>query len=219
MKPVRIILADDHRLMRAGIRALLEKLPDFEVIGEADDGHQALSLALSVRPDIVLMDIGMPGLNGLEVTARLATECPQAKVIVLSMHAAEEYVVRALRMGAAGYLLKDAATAEMELALQTVLRGERYLSQAIPADVIRERLEGSGSHDPLAQLTSRQREILQLIAEGISTKEIAFKLKVSIKTIETHRSHLMKRLKIYDVAGLVRFAIRAGLVRNDPETF
>ena len=216
MKIARVLLADDHTLMRAGIRALLEKVPGVEVVGEADDGRQVLSLVESVEPHVVLMDIAMAKLNGLEAAAQLAREFPAVKVIILSMHTSEEYVVRALRAGAAGYLLKDSATAEVPLALQAVLRGQRYLSRAIPAQAIDSRLAASsGSGHPLELLTPRQREILQLIAEGKSTKEIAFELKVSAKTIETHRAQLMRRLNLHDVASLVRYAIRAGLVILD----
>ena len=216
MKVVRVLLADDHTLMRAGIRALLEKVPDVEVVGEANDGRQALSLVESVRPHIVLMDIAMAKLNGLEAAARLARESPDVKVIILSMHTSEEYVVRALRAGAAGYLLKNSAIAEVQLALQAVLRGETYLSRAIPGEAIASRLASlPRSPDPLERLTPRQREILQLIGESKSTKEIAFELKVSAKTVETHRAQLMSRLNMHDVASLVRYAIRAGLVIND----
>lgn len=213
MKTTRVLLADDHRLMRAGIRALLEKVPGVEIVGEADNGHQAVCLVKSAKPHVVLMDIAMSRLNGLEATARLVKEFPRVKTIILSMHAADEYVVRALRAGAVGYLLKDAATAEVELALQAVTRGETYLSRAISRPTIEARLAASPrSHDPLEQLTPRQRETLQLIAEGKSTKEIAFELKVSAKTVETHRADLMSRLNIYDVASLVHYAIRAGIV-------
>jgi DNA-binding NarL/FixJ family response regulator len=216
MKTTRVLLADDHCLMRAGIRALLEKVPGVEVVGEAGDGHQALRLVKSTRPHIVLMDIAMTKLNGLEATARVAREFPDVKVIMLSMHATEEYVIRALRAGAAGYLLKDAATAEVELALQAVTRGETYLSRAIPRQAIEDRLTTSNrSREPLEPLTPRQREILQLIAEGKSTKEVAFELKVSAKTVETHRAQLMGRLKIFDVASLVRYAIRSGVVSSE----
>jgi len=217
MKPTRVLLADDHRLMRAGIRALLEQVPGVQVVGEADDGYQALSLVKSAEPHVVLMDIAMAKLNGLEAAARVTKEFPAVKVIILSMHATEEYVVRALRAGAAGYLLKDSATAEVRLALEAVIRGERYLSRAIAAPAIDVRLAASTrSPDPLEGLTPRQREVLQLIAEGKSTKEIGFELNVSAKTVETHRAELMRRLKIYDVAGLVRYAIRSGVATAEP---
>jgi DNA-binding NarL/FixJ family response regulator len=213
MNRVRILLADDHTLMRAGIRSLLEKIPGVEVVGEAADGREALGLIKTRLPNVVLMDIAMSGLNGLDATARVVKEFPQVRVIILSMHANEEYVLQTLRTGASGYLLKDAATAELELAIQAVVRGDTYLSPAISKRVIDDYLgRVNGEKTPLDQLTPRQREILQLIAEGKSTKEIAFLLNVSIKTIETHRLQLMDRLGIYDIAGLVRHAMRIGLV-------
>jgi DNA-binding NarL/FixJ family response regulator len=213
MNRVRILLADDHTLMRAGIRSLLEKIPGVEVVGEAADGREALGLVKTRLPNVVLMDIAMSGLNGLDATARVVKEFPQVRVIILSMHANEEYVLQTLRTGASGYLLKDAATAELELAIQAVVRGDTYLSPAISKRVIDDYLgRVNGEKSPLDQLTSRQREILQLIAEGKSTKEIAFLLNVSIKTVETHRLQLMDRLGIHDIPGLVRHAMRIGLV-------
>src|SRR5258708_24175481 len=213
MNRVRILLADDHTLMRAGIRSLLEKIPGVEVVGEAADGREALGLIKTRLPNVVLMDIAMSGLNGLDATARVVKEFPQVRVIILSMHANEEYVLQTLRTGASGYLLKDAATAELELAIQAVARGDTYLSPAISKRVIDDYLgRVNGEKTPLDQLTPRQREILQLIAEGKSTKEIAFLLNVSITTIETHRLQLMDRLGIYDIAALVRHAMRIGLV-------
>jgi DNA-binding NarL/FixJ family response regulator len=213
MNSVRILLADDHTLLRAGIRSLLEKMPGVEVTGEAADGREALNLVKAQLPNVVLMDIAMAGLNGLEATARIVRDFPAVKVIILSMHANEEYVLQTLRAGASGYLLKDAATAELELAIQAVARGDTYLSPAISRRVIEDYLgRTSGEKGPREQLTSRQREILQLIAEGKSTKEIAFVLSVSVKTVETHRMQLMDRLGIHDVPGLVRHAMRMGLV-------
>ncbi len=210
---IRILLADDHNLMRAGIRSLLEKIVGVVVVGEASDGREAFESVKAHAPNIVLMDIAMAGLNGLEATARIIKEFPQVRVIILSMHANEEYVVQTLRAGAAGYLLKDAATAELELAIQAVARGDTYLSPAISRRVIEEYLgRTSNQRGPGEQLTPRQREILQLIAEGKSTKEIAFVLNVSIKTVETHRTQLMDRLNIHDIPGLVRQAMRMGLV-------
>jgi DNA-binding NarL/FixJ family response regulator len=215
MKPIRVLLADDHALVRAGIHSLLDKMPSVEVVAEAGDGREALALIKKHMPDIALMDITMTGLNGLEATARAVKEFPSVKIIILSMHANEEYVMQALRAGAAGYLLKDAATIELGFALQAVSRDETYLSPAISKRVIDSYLNRvSPQQSPLEQLTSRQREILQLIAEGKSTKEIAFLLNVSIKTVETHRAQLMDRLDIHDVPNLVRYAIRVGLVTS-----
>ena len=208
---IRVLLADDHTLVRAGIRALLAAMPTVEVVGEAADGAEALQLALHLQPDIVLMDIAMKGLNGLQATARLREQLPNARVIILSMHATGDYLQQALRAGAAGYILKDAATLELQLALAAVARGDTYLSPSVSAQIV----EGFLQHDKAAgevALTPRQSEILHLIAAGLSTKEIAFRLKLSGKTVDTHRAQLMDRLGIRDVAGLVRYAIRTGLI-------
>jgi DNA-binding NarL/FixJ family response regulator len=213
MKPIHVLLADDHVLVRAGIRALLEKIPDVEVVGEANTGREALELVRSKLPNLVLMDIAMTELGGLEALPRISKDFPTVKVIILSAHANEEYVIRALREGACGYMLKDSATTELELAINSVTQGKVYLSPSISRTVIDDYLQRVGGPvSPLEQLTSRQREILQLLAEGKSTKEIAYDLEVSVKTIESHRLQLMERLNIHDVAGLVRYAIRSGLV-------
>jgi DNA-binding NarL/FixJ family response regulator len=213
MKNVRVLLADDHTLIRAGIRGLLEGLAGIEVAGEAGDGHEALRLAEALRPDVVLLDIGMPGLNGLEVAARLAKLDPAMRVVILSMHTSEEYVLQALRAGAAGYLLKGAAVAELELAVRAVARGETYLSPAVSKRVVDEYVSRTGgAADPLAVLTPRQREVMQLVAEGHTSKDIAQQLGLSYRTVETHRNQLMRRLDIHDLTGLVRFAVRVGMV-------
>jgi len=214
-KPVRVLLADDHTLVRAGIRELLQKIDGLEVVGETGDGREALDLVKTHGPDVVLMDITMPGLNGLEAAERIAKERPKTRVIILSMHATEEYVMQALRAGAAGYLLKEAALAELEIAIRSVARGETYLSPAISRHVVEAYMRRVGGETgPLEQLTPRQREILQLIAEGATTKQIASRLNISGKTVETHRAQLMERLGIHDVAGLVRYAVRVGLVKG-----
>jgi DNA-binding NarL/FixJ family response regulator len=215
MKPIRVLLADDHTLVRAGIRSLLQELGDIEVVGEAGDGRTALQLTASAKPDVVLMDVSMPGLSGTESLVRLVKEYPNVRVIMLSMHATEEYVLRSLRVGAAGYLLKDADTAELGLALRAVARGETYLSPAISKHVVDYMQRTGGEADSIDRLTPRQREILQLIAEGRTTQEIAHILNVSVKTVETHRSDLMERLGLYDIAALVRYAIRMQLVSAD----
>lgn len=213
MSPVRVVLAEDHTLFRAGIRSLLSDLPDLQVVAEAAEGREALRLIAEHQPDVALLDISLPGLNGLEVLARLAKDRAAVRVIVLSMHAHEEYVRQALRAGAAGYLLKDASVAELELAIKAVLRGESYLSPAISQHVVKWiRGKEPVSGGSLERLSSRQREILQLIAEGHSTKSIATVLNLSPKTVETHRAELMMRLDIHEVAGLVRYAVRMGLV-------
>jgi len=214
MSPVRILLADDHSLVRASLRSLLTDNPGIEVVAEASDGRQALELVGQHRPDLVLMDISMPGLNGLEATRQIVKAHPNVRVIVLSMHASDQHVLRALRAGASGYVLKGSLPRELELAIESVARGEIFLSPAISRHVIEVYLSqtaGKGD-DALQHLTTRQREILQLIAEGKSSKQIAQLLKASVKTIESHRASLMERLDIHDVAGLVRYAIRLGLV-------
>lgn len=216
MNRVRILLADDHALVRSGIRLVLESLSGLEVVGEAQGGHEALKLVESLRPDIALLDISMPGLNGIETARHMRKRFPSIRSVILSMHDGEAYVSQALRAGASGYLLKDATPAELELALTAVSRGETYLSTRVSGVVIERFLQSTEkSASPLQHLTERQREILQLIAEGYSTKQIAGQLGVSIKTVETHRSLLMDRLDIHDVAGLVRFALRNGIVQED----
>jgi DNA-binding NarL/FixJ family response regulator len=213
MNMTRVLLADDHALVRAGIRALMEKIPSVEVVGEAGTGRKALELVRSMLPNIVLMDIAMTELGGLEALPRITKDFPSVNVIILSAHANEEYVIRALREGASGYMLKDSATTELELAINSVIQGKVYLSPSISRTVIDDYLQRvSGAVSPLEQLTSRQREILQLIAEGKNTKEIAADLDISIKTVESHRLQLMDRLNIHDIPGLVRYAIRSGLV-------
>jgi DNA-binding NarL/FixJ family response regulator len=216
MKITQVLLADDHVLVRAGIRTLLEKIPNVKVVAEAASGREALEMVKTKLPDLVLIDIAMANLNGLEALSRIAKDFPEVKVMILSAHANEEYVIRALRSGAAGYMLKDAATAELELAVSSVREGKTYLSPSISRTAIDNYLERMGDVvSPLEQLTSRQREILQLIGEGKNTKEIASNLEISVKTVESHRLQLMERLRIHDVPGLVRFAIRTGLVSAD----
>lgn len=224
MNVVRILLADDHTLVRGGIRALLNDIKGIQVIGEASDGREALQLVEEQHPDIVVMDIAMAGMNGLEATMRITRDYPDVRVIILSMHMNEEYVLQALRAGAAGYLLKDSAIAELQLAIKAVARGETYLSPPVSKHVISDYVRRVGleygmqdpsQQPPLERLTSRQREILQLIAEGYTTQEISQKLNIGVKTVETHRTQLMDRLNIHDVAGLVRFAIRNGLISLD----
>ncbi len=216
MNPIRILLADDHALVRAGIRALLQQIPGVEVIAEADDGRAALELIEQTHPDIALLDIAMPVMNGLETATRIREKFPTVHVVILSMHVEKEYVLQALRVGAAGYLLKGARTAELEIAILAVARGESYLSPAaskqLVGDVLHRTQEGS---DPLACLTPRQRQVLELIARGRSRKQIAKDLAVSAKTVDTYRAQVMEQLQIRDTAGLVRFAIKMGLVEVD----
>ena len=213
-KPVRIILADDHPIVRAGIRAEIERQPNVQVVGEAGDGRAALALVKAHSPEVVFMDISMPGLNGLEATARITKEFPKVKVIILSRHQNEEYYWQALRSGACGYLLKSATTNELGAALERVLDGEIYLSRDISKKLLKKfpLQQMSQAKSPVEQLTDRQREILQLIAEGQTTKAIALRLVISAKTVEYHRSKLMERLNLHDIPALVRFALRSGLI-------
>jgi DNA-binding NarL/FixJ family response regulator len=218
---MRILLADDHTLVRAGLRALLESIDEVTAISEAGDGRRALELVAAERPDVALLDISMPGLNGLEVAARVTSDSPRTRLIILSMHSSPSHVAQALRAGAVGYLLKDSAAEELGLALRAVMSGETYLSPAISRQVVEgflgrlARPEQDGQESIDAQLTPRQREILQLVAESRSSKEVAAMLKLSVKTVEAHRSQIMERLGIHDLAGLVRYAIRVGLVSSD----
>lgn len=213
MNPIRVLLADDHSLVRAGFRSLLEKLPDIECVAEASDGRQALDLLPKCNPDVVLMDIGMPLLNGLEATLRIQQEFPTVRVLMLSMHSQEAYVCRALRAGAKGYLVKDADVAEVAVAVRAVARGEMYLTPSVSRTLLEDYLRRHPAEDNVSDsLTPRQKEILQLIAEGKSVKQISTILLISVKTVETHKAHLMERLNIHDVAGLTRFAVGHGIV-------
>jgi DNA-binding NarL/FixJ family response regulator len=214
---IRVFLAEDHTLVRVGIATVLRQLEGIEVVGQAADGREAIARIAQLQPDVVLMDIAMPGLNGLEATARLTREHPRLRVIILSMHANEEYVAQALQAGAAGYLLKGADLPELELAIRAAARGESYLTPAVSKQVVDE-YRGRLAHSRAEPggLTSRQREILQLIAEGHTTKDVARRLNLSVKTIESHRAKIMERLGIHDLAGLVRYAIRSGLVSSQP---
>ena len=213
MTRIRVLLADDHNLVRAGIRALLKEMPGIEVVAEANNGREAIELAATHQPHIVLMDIMMPEMNGLDATARLTAKVPDVRVIILSMNATEEYVLQALQAGACGYLLKDVPTAELQQAIHAVAHGDKFLSSAISKQVIAGvKPRNPSETSPPERLSLRQREVLQLIAEGCSTKEIALKLGIGAKTVETHRALLMKALGIYEVAGLVRYAIRQGIV-------
>ena len=214
-RPIRVVLADDHALVRAGMRSLLNGMAQVQVVGEAASGEEALELAASERPDVVLMDIAMKGITGLEAAARMRERHAEVRVVILSMHAGEEYVLQALRAGAVGYLLKDAATGELELALRSVMRGESWFSPAVSRQVVEGYVQRVGGEAAAEVLTARQREVLRLVAGGKSTKEIAYDLTLSVKTVETHRAQIMERLGIRDVAGLVRYALRTGLVPPD----
>lgn len=220
MDPIRVLLADDHTLVRAGLRLIIEQIPGVEVVAEASDGREALQLIPKTHPAVVLMDISMADLNGLEATAYISQDYPEVRVIILSMHSDERHVIQAVRAGAVGYVLKDAVKSELEVALRSVMRGDVYLSAAVSKYVLtnyRRQLRGEPQEDTgdtrdSRQLTTPERELLQLIAEGHTTKEIAAKLHLSAKAIEARRARLMDRLDIRDLAGLVRYAIRIGLV-------
>jgi DNA-binding NarL/FixJ family response regulator len=212
MKPIRALIADDHALVRAGIRALVEKIDTVSVIAEAGEGREALRLIKELKPDVVLLDVTMPGLSGLEVLAETRKHLPDIRVIILTVHDEAEYAMQALRAGAAGFLPKSAAANELQLAIETVSRGETYVSDEISRKTLLEYSRGRIEHR-LARLTPRQREILTLIAEGLNTKDIGRRLNISGKTVESHRAQLMERLNIHDVASLVRFAIKVGLIK------
>jgi len=216
MPKIRVLLADDHKLFRAGIRSLLQTLDDIEVVAEAGDGREALRLAAAHRPDVVLMDIMMPNLNGLDAAARIAHAYPHTRVIMLSMSADEDSVLKTLRAGAVGYLVKTADPAELELAIRAAMRGEKFLSSAVSEHVVSvclNRLDKEKTS--LERLTPRQREVLQLVAESHTTKDIAKRLEISTKTAEAYRGELMRALDIHDIASLTRYAIRTGLVSLD----
>ena len=210
---IRVLLADDHHLVRAGVRALLEKIDDVTVIGDVGDGREVLEFLGRDEPDILLLDISMPRLNGMETLARIAKDFPSVRVIVLSVHQNSEYLWQAINAGAAGYLLKRASAAELGRAIKATVQGKFYLSSELSALAHQLALMPAALRNkPLDSLTERQREILQLIAEGETTKGIAYLLKISCKTVEYHRAQLMERLNIFDLPGLVRFAMRSGVI-------
>jgi DNA-binding NarL/FixJ family response regulator len=211
MKSIRVLIADDHALVRAGIRALVEKIEGVVVVGEAGKGSEALELIKEVKPNLMLLDITMPDGGGFDVLDHVTKKYPDIKVIVLTVHDAGEYAIRALREGAAGFLPKSAASIELEQAIETVIRGEVYISPETSRKTLLDFGKGT-KRDLLATLSPRQREVLRLIAEGRTTKQIAQLLEISVKTVETHRAQLMERLDIHDVAGLVRYAIIVGLI-------
>lgn len=214
MNKIRILLADDHTILRNGIRSLLEDEPDMEVIGEAEDGHNAVKLACQLEPDVVVMDIAMPILNGLEATQQIKNACPQIKVLILTMHDNEEYIRQVLSTGAMGYILKDAAARELMGAIRAVYRGEAVLSPAITRLVIEDYLRwGNVQIDNSSNgLSQREREVLQLIAEGYTNKQIAEILCISIKTVQAHRTSLMQKLDLHDRGDLIKYAIQKKII-------
>ncbi len=213
--PTKIILADDHKIVRQGLRTLLEQEQDLEVVAEAEDGRMAVRLARELSPQVVIMDVSMPDLNGIEATRQVLAECPGVKVIALSMHSDRRFVMNMLKAGASGYLLKDSAFDELASAIRMVLNNKVYLSTEIANIVIKDYLQGGGDESVFSVLTPREREVLQLMAEGKSSRQIADHLNISIKTVETHRMQIMHKLEIYSVAELTKYAIREGLSTLD----
>jgi len=209
--PLRLLLVDDHKIMREGLRTLVARYPEMTVVGEAGDGASAVQLASELSPDIVIMDISMPGLNGIEATRRIRANEPRIRVVALSMHADRRFVLETLKAGASGYLLKDCAFEEIASALRSVAGGGMYLSARITDLVVREYMSSQKPDGGPQALTPREREVLQLVAEGQSTKDIAYKLAISVKTVETHRQQLMEKLGIHSVAELTKYAVREGI--------
>jgi two-component system response regulator NreC len=215
---IKILLADDHKIIREGLRSLLEKQTDMEVVAEAQDGFTTVRLVQKLAPNVVIMDIGMPEMNGIDATRQIIHESPGVKVIALSMHSDRRFVLQMLKAGASGYLLKDSAFEELITAIHTVVMGQPYLSPKVTDVVVKEYLHGLAKHETtvFTALTAREREVLQLLAEGKTTKQIASALTVSVKTIETHRQQLMEKLNIHSIAELTKYAIREGLTSLEP---
>jgi two-component system response regulator NreC len=215
MKKLRILLADDHVVMRTGLRALLERQPNLEVVGESENGRETIALASALKPDLVVMDVGMPVLNGIEATKTIVAENPATAVIILSMYADESYIMRALKAGARGYLLKDSAPADLISAIQAVSQSKSFfspkVSRILAEDYVRV-LRQKGSVDSYDLLTSREQEILQLLAEGKVNKEVAAALNISPYTVETHRKHILEKLNLHNPAELILYAVRKGII-------
>jgi len=215
MNSIRVLLADDHKLMRAGLRLVVAQQPDLSVVGEADDGRQAVELAKSLKPDVVVMDIGMPNLNGIEAARQIREIRPEAAVVMLSMHSDEGYVLRALGAGARAYLLKDSATSDLVQAIHAVAEGKSFFSPAVSKVLLQDymrKLQRSGAEDSYDLLSPREREVLQLVAEGKSNKEIANLLNLSVYTVETHRARIMQKLNLKGVPELILYAVRKGII-------
>jgi DNA-binding NarL/FixJ family response regulator len=215
MKKIRVLLADDHTLIRRGLRLIVEQQPDLMVVGEAEDGRQAVALSASLKPDVAVLDIGMPNLNGIEAAKQIMDGESGAAVVILSMHADETYILRALKAGARGYLLKDSAESDLVRAIRSVAEGKSFFSPAVSKVLLEDyvkKLQRTGSEDSYDLLTPREREILQLIAEGKSNKEVANLLHLSVYTVETHRANIMEKLKLKSVPELILYAVRKGII-------
>lgn len=214
---LKILLADDHRLFRDGLRTLLTKKGDMEVVAETCDGRETVKAAMEKAPQVILMDISMPNLNGIDATRRICSENPSIKVIILSMHSDQKFVIESLKAGASGYLLKDCAIDELEAAIRTVASGQIALAKSIEENIIRDylKLAASKPETVFSALSSREREVLQLLSRGLNTKEIASELNISIKTVETHRKQIMDKLGIHSIAQLTKYAIKEGLTPLD----
>jgi two-component system, NarL family, response regulator NreC len=215
MKKIRVLLADDHTLMRRGLRLIVEQQPDLSVVGEAEDGRQAVALARSLRPEVAVLDIGMPNLNGIEAAKQITDGESGTAVVVLSMHADETYILRALKSGARGYLLKDSAESDLVRAIRSIAEGKSFFSPTVSKVLLEDyvkKLQRTGSEDSYDLLTPREREILQLVAEGKSNKDAANLLNLSVYTIETHRANIMEKLKLKSVPELILYAVRKGII-------
>jgi two-component system, NarL family, response regulator NreC len=215
LNPVRIVLADDHTVMRNGLRLLLERQPNLKVVGEAADGRQAVAITESAIPDVVIMDIGMPNLNGIEATRQIVAHSPRTAIAILSMHSDESYVIRALKAGARAYLLKDSAEADLLAAVRALTEGKSFFSPAISKILVEDymrQLDRQGAEDTYELLTNREREILQLLAEGKTNKEVAALLNLSLYTVETHRTHILQKLNLHNVPELILYAVRKGII-------
>src|SRR6202167_3618841 len=212
---IRIVLADDHTVMRSGLRLLLERQPHLEVVGEAADGKQAVDMAAAEKPDVVIMDIAMPHLNGVEATRQIVSRNPRTAIAILSMHSDESYVIRSLKAGARAYLLKDSAEADLLAAVRALTEGKSFFSPAISKILVEDymrQLENRGAEDTYELLTNREREILQLLAEGRTNKEVANMLNLSLYTVETHRTHILQKLNLHSVPELILYAVRKGII-------
>lgn len=212
---IRIVLADDHIVMRNGLRLLLERQPNFEVVGEAADGRETVEICDKLRPDVLVLDIAMPKLNGIEAARQISAKWPQTAIVILSMHADEGYVLRALKAGARAYLLKDSAEADLINAIRAVNEGKAFFSPAISKMLVDDyvhRMEQRGVEDSYELLTTREREVLQLLAEGKSNKEVATILNLSLYTVETHRGNILQKLNLHSVPELILYAVRKGVI-------